>query len=165
MFAAELLIVGVRVRIRHRDDVRWDSACIVRQERRFTNTVLGRAFSGVVRLPRQKLFHRGAVFGKHLPAWSRNGRELFYLQQVGADGVALMAVDFSNSGVSRIGAPRVLFQAPYESTTPMRSYDVTQDGQFLIPRREGTDPDERITKLNVVLGWAEELPRKVPAGK
>jgi serine/threonine-protein kinase len=99
------------------------------------------------------------------PAWSRNGRELFYLQHVGADGVAFMAVDFSNSGASRIGAPRVLFQGPYESTNPMRSYDVTQDGQFLIPRLEGTDPDERVTKLNVVLGWAEELPRKVPAGK
>ena len=99
------------------------------------------------------------------PAWSQNGRELFYLQHIGTDDVALIAVDFSNSGSSRVAAPRVLFHGPYESTTPMRSYDVTQDGQFLMERREGTDPDERVTKLNVVLGWGEELQRKVPAGK
>jgi eukaryotic-like serine/threonine-protein kinase len=95
------------------------------------------------------------------PAWSRNGRELFYLHSEGGNESSMMAVDLPTAGEFKAGDPRVLFKGPYLSTNPLRSYDVTPDGQFIITHRQ-EPPDESVTKLNVVLGWAEELKRRVP---
>jgi hypothetical protein len=47
-------------------------------------------------------------------------------------------------------------------STPLRSYDVTADGQFFMAKQQAP-PDQRVTKLNVVLGWGDELKRRVPA--
>ena len=100
------------------------------------------------------------------PAWSHNGRELFYLVRdlqtrdtIGELKVSLIAVDVSTTGAFKAGEPHPLFSGPYAETTPLRSYDVTADGNFMMVRREGA-PDEPVMKLNVVLGWAEELKRK-----
>ncbi len=41
---------------------------------------------------------------------------------------------------------------------------MTADGQFIMVRQQHP-PDQPVTTLNVVLGWAEELKAKVPAGK
>ena len=60
--------------------------------------------------------------------------------------------------------PRQLFEGPYLATQPLRSYDVTPDGQFIMSRVQ-FPPDQPVTTLNVVLGSAEELKAKVPAGK
>ena len=98
------------------------------------------------------------------PAWSRDGRQLFYLRPVSVTdrSVSMMAVDVTTSDGFRSGAPRELFHGPYIRSMPTRTYDVTPDGQFILIR-EGDPVDERVTKLNVVLGWAEELQRRVPA--
>lgn len=74
---------------------------------------------------------------------------------------SMMAVDIAATDGFRAGAPRQLFEGAYTSSTPLRSYDVTPDGQFIMAK-QGTPPDQRVTKLNVVLGWAEELKRRVP---
>ncbi|MEO8097383.1 MAG: protein kinase [Acidobacteriota bacterium] len=107
--------------------------------------------------------HPISLRGGTNPAWSRNGRELFYLQSVPASNTRTVnAVEISSQDGSRVGAPRVLFEGPYQSSTPLRSYDMTSDGQFIM-MRVGEEPDQKVTKLNVVLGWAEELKRRVPS--
>ena len=76
----------------------------------------------------------------------------------------MIAADVSTTGDFKTSVPRQLFEGPYPTTLPLRSYDVTADGQFIMIRRQ-PPPDQPVTTLNVVLGWAEELKAKVPAGK
>ena len=105
--------------------------------------------------------HKISTSGGINPAWARNGRELFYLEGAGTDKAAMMAVEFAAGGAFKAGAPRKLFEAKIDITTPLRSYDVTPDGRFLIARPEDP-PDQRVTRLNVVLNWFEELKRRAP---
>jgi Tol biopolymer transport system component len=106
--------------------------------------------------------HQISSNGGANPAWSRNGRELFYIEKRG-DKYSMMAVDVSLTGEFRAGKPHLLFDAsPYGGSIPLRSYDVTPDGQFVMSHRQ-QPPDEPITRLNVVLGWANELKRRVPS--
>jgi Tol biopolymer transport system component len=60
-----------------------------------------------------------SVKGGTSPAWSRNGRELFYLAPRTNGSYAMMAVDFSTTGEP--SSPRLLFEGPYNNTTPLRS--------------------------------------------
>lgn len=54
-------------------------------------------------------------------------------------------------------APRVLFEGSWAVSTPLRSYDITCDGQRVIMERQVELPDQRVTKLKVVLNWFDEL--------
>ena len=75
----------------------------------------------------------------------------------------MIAVDVSTDGNFKAGSPHARFEAgPYSRSTPLRSYDVTSDGQFIMSRRQ-TPPDQPVTKLNIVFGWADELKRLVPS--
>ncbi len=107
--------------------------------------------------------HRLSSNGGINPAWSRNGRELFFLQPPGPGRpeLPMMAVAVSTEGAFTASAPRVLFTGPYAISVPLRSYDVTADGQFIMAPRQDP-PDEPVATLSVVLGWAEELRAKVP---
>ncbi len=97
------------------------------------------------------------------PAWYRTGRELFYLpSQQSSGAMAMTAVEISSQDGSRVGAPRVLFEGYYIATNPVRSYDVSSDGQFVMSRG-GDQLDQKVTQLHVVLGWREELQRRVPS--
>jgi hypothetical protein len=77
----------------------------------------------------------------------------------------MMAVEASTEGGFTVSAPRVLFTGLHGfATVPLRSHDVTADGQFIMTRQQ-LPPDEPVTTLSVVLGWAEELKAKVLSGK
>jgi len=66
------------------------------------------------------------------PAWSRDGRQLFF-----ASGEAVMAVDVDARGVFRPGVPRALFSGPYDlRTPPVRNFDVGPDGRFVMVKRK-----------------------------
>jgi Tol biopolymer transport system component len=108
--------------------------------------------------------HRISSNGGINPAWSRNGRELFYLTpRTSSPSEAMMSVDLSTNSGFKAGTPQQLFDATsYPATNPLRSYDVTADGQFIMSRLHNP-PDQPVTKLNVVLGWANELKRRVPS--
>ena len=74
----------------------------------------------------------------------------------------MMAVDVSLGGPFKATTPRVLFEGTLYSSTPLRSYDITPDGQrFIMPRSEDI-PDQKVTKLNVVLNWFDELKKRAP---
>jgi hypothetical protein len=93
------------------------------------------------------------------PAWSRDGRELYFLSG-DRDICTMFTVDVSTAGGFQASAPRLLFKGPYWITTPLRSYDVTPDGQFIMSRRQ-SPPDEPVTGLHVILGWAGTLTQRV----
>jgi hypothetical protein len=103
------------------------------------------------------------------PVWRRNGRELFYLRENNkpaarspATDLTMMVVPIETGPTFTFGPPRELFTGAYAINRPARSYDVTADGQrfYLLELRER--PPDRITQLNVVQNWFEELRRKVP---
>jgi serine/threonine-protein kinase len=107
--------------------------------------------------------HRISSTGGVNPVWSHDGRQLFYLRKNSAASrsVSMTAVDVSTTGEFKAGAPRVLFEGPYLASVPVRSFDVTPDGQFIMVRTQDP-PEQPVTRINVVLGWAEELKRRVP---
>ena len=96
--------------------------------------------------------------GGEFPAWSPDGRELFYMQRS-----QLMTVPVDTKGGFRPGAPSLLFDASRFVTWEQfaRPYDVAPDGRFLMmienPAAEVSAPS-----IHVVLNWFEELERREP---
>jgi Tol biopolymer transport system component len=90
------------------------------------------------------------------PAWSPDGRELFYRR-----GNRMIAVSVQTEPTFRKGKSEVLFEGIYRSTpipAGLQYYDISPDGQrFLMIKRE-----QAPTQINVVLNWLEELKRLVP---
>ena len=59
------------------------------------------------------------------PVWSRDGRELFYL-----NGDKMMAADIATRPAFTAGPPRLLYEGRYDtSVTNTSSYDVSLDGR------------------------------------
>jgi len=94
------------------------------------------------------------------PAWSRDGRELFYVTTDNpAAGCRLMAVNVGATPTFRPGTPRKLFEGPYAITPAFgQSFDVSRNGKrFLMVKFE---PEKPPGAINVVLNWFEELKQK-----
>ncbi len=72
-----------------------------------------------------------------------------------------MAVDISFSPKLTASRPRRLFALPVSTTGVLRNYDVSGDGRFLI-LTPFDPPTEKVTELQVVLSWFEELKRLAP---
>jgi len=98
--------------------------------------------------------------GGREPVWSRDGRQLFYLQ-----ANTLMAVAVETNGEFAFKPAVELFASPYflASSNAARSYDVGPDGRFLMiePPEGATDANIR-SSIVVVQNWLEELKRLVP---
>jgi eukaryotic-like serine/threonine-protein kinase len=89
--------------------------------------------------------------GGTMPLWSREGRELFYL-----NGNELMAVDVITQPSFHAGRPRLLFQGRYVTNGPGFPFDISPDGRrFLMI--EAVQPEQAVTQINVVINWFEEL--------
>jgi Tol biopolymer transport system component len=89
-------------------------------------------------------------------AWSKDGRELFYL----AADRSLMALPYRATVTTfEAGAGKVLFPVP--GNVLHRSYAVTGDGRrFLI----GKPVDENLSgPITVVLNWLDELKQRLPS--
>jgi len=85
------------------------------------------------------------------PVWSRDGSELFYLEDN-----KLMSARIETEPELRVQPPQVLFESSYELTN--ERYDVGPDGRFLM-----IQPGEQSSRqINVVLNWFVELKRLVP---
>jgi len=99
---------------------------------------------------------RVSVAGGHDATWSRDGKELFY-----QEGSKLMGVPVASTSPLRMQAPKLLFEGGFiawEPNTP-RTFDVAPDGRFLMIEPTATNAQ----RFNVVLNWAEELKRLIPA--
>jgi eukaryotic-like serine/threonine-protein kinase len=83
------------------------------------------------------------------PRWSRDGRQIFYVQL----DRKLMAVNF-DPRTGSAGAPRVLFQTRIVATNfALFQYDVSPDGRFLI----NSFPSNSSSPLTLLTGWTALL--------
>jgi serine/threonine protein kinase len=84
------------------------------------------------------------------PAWSRDGKELYFITLDGK----LMAADVKNGagGSFEASAPRVLFE-PHIAGGHFSRFDVGNDGRFLIP----TVPTQSDAPITVVVNWPGAL--------
>ncbi|HTI36977.1 MAG TPA: protein kinase [Vicinamibacterales bacterium] len=97
------------------------------------------------------------------PVWRRSGGELYY-----RSGKKMMSVSITTSPQLRVSAPTALWDDTYSDGAASScgmpgvsssNYDVTADGQrFLMVRDE--DASVAVTRVVVVLNWAEELKRR-----
>jgi len=96
--------------------------------------------------------------GGREPRWSPDGSELYYREKEW-----LMAVSVATGAGFDAGAPRRLFEAPFdEAGAPYADYDVSRESDGFIMVR--TDEELSASRLVVVLNWFEELRRLVPTG-
>jgi Tol biopolymer transport system component len=110
--------------------------------------------------------HQISTDGGTAPAWSRDGRELFYTTALSVGGQAdvntMMAVPVTLAPVFTAGAPRVLFRGPFGATALVRGYDVAPDGRrFLMVQQKERAPTIA-SHMILVQNWFDELRRKVP---
>jgi hypothetical protein len=117
--------------------------------------------------PYPALDHRAQVSieGGINPAWRRDGREMYYLQDASADGalkVRVMAVPVATAPTFSAGTPHMLFEGPFRRDGPFRNYDVTADGQRFLLVQEVQRPAARVSQMVLVQNWVEELKRLAP---
>jgi eukaryotic-like serine/threonine-protein kinase len=95
--------------------------------------------------------------GGEEPAWARSGRELFFRA-----GGKMMVVPVTASPALGLGRAASLFSGSYlYGIIPNRTYDVAGDGRFAMIREP--DPALAPRQINVVLGWSQELRRRIAA--
>lgn len=103
--------------------------------------------------------------GGREPAWSPDGRELFYTVRTNGPGLKMMAVSVVTQPAFAAGAPRLLFEGGFGAALPVRDYDISPDGRrFLMVRLDEQRPVAQSTDMVLVQNWAEELKNRVPAG-
>jgi serine/threonine-protein kinase len=125
--------------------------------------------------------HQVSIDGGTAPAWSRDGRELFYTttaatglgastlaraQTGGTGGQAsvtrMMAVSVTSTPTFVASPPRMLFEGRYGATAIIRPYDVAPDGQrFLMIKQKDRAPIS-VSQMVLVQNWLEELKARVP---
>ena len=104
-----------------------------------------------------------SIQGGSSPAWSRDGREVFYRQDRKFFAVKI----YINGNRLTADPPTELFgnvESRYAGSGPVRSYDVAPDGRFLVLKEEGnvrTAATEQHfpTRIRIVQNWFEELKR------
>lgn len=96
---------------------------------------------------------RVSTSGGSNPVWSPKGLELFF-----RSGNKLMAAAIETTPEPRAGVPRALFDGPFES------FDIAPDNQHFVLVRPAY-PDLPHRPLVVVLGWLNDLERRVPTKK
>ncbi|HVH28778.1 MAG TPA: protein kinase [Vicinamibacterales bacterium] len=103
--------------------------------------------------------------GGTAPAWSRDGRELFYTTTSSVGGQAtlttMMVVPVQLQPTFTAGTPRRLFQGRYGATANIRAYDVTSDGRRFLMVQQKERPAMRLADMIIVQNWVEELRQKV----
>jgi Tol biopolymer transport system component len=100
----------------------------------------------VVSFPQAAEKLRVSADGGHLPRWSQDGKELYFLT---TDNSALMAAPVTHKGAGlQIGTPERLFQEPFMSSG---GYDVW-NGRFLFASEQGI---LQRSPLTLVENWPE----------
>jgi Tol biopolymer transport system component len=98
----------------------------------------------------------------HHPAWSRDGRELFYTP---GPGTRLQKVAITTTPSFQFSQAVTLSRRFTNAPAALpRTYDVTNDGRFLglIESDAVKDSGVPLSQIYVVLNWFEELKAKVP---
>jgi eukaryotic-like serine/threonine-protein kinase len=106
--------------------------------------------------------HLISIDGGWQPAWSRDGRQLFY---VGLRGVpTLFSVAIAQDAAFRAGTPTPLFANADLATAWGRSYDVSLDGSKFLMTLSATPVEKPAsTQMILVQNWFDELKRVMRA--
>jgi serine/threonine-protein kinase len=96
--------------------------------------------------------------GGSRPAWSRDGKELFYFDATRA----MMMVPIQATPTFSAGTPTKLFDGPWYAVATTRPYDVSRDGQRFLMIRDTDGANSGPATMTVVVNWFEELKRLVP---
>ena len=84
----------------------------------------------------------------------------------GALKVRVMAVPVTTTPAFSAGTPRVLFEGPFRiDGGSFRNYDVTADGQRFVMVQEVERPPARVSQMELVQNWVEELKQRVSVKK
>ena len=97
------------------------------------------------------------------PLWSRDGRELFYLEP--SDPLGLMAVLVESEGIDfAVGTKTRLIDWPYVGggTQALRKYDVSPDGARFLGIAMSDVGDVTRPRIVMVQNWFTEIERLVP---
>jgi serine/threonine-protein kinase len=95
------------------------------------------------------------------PLWSRDGRELFYLDA--SDLLTAVTVERREDALS-IGRPEVVIGKAYANVKNGRTYDVSPDGRrFLMIKEVTPEQDDAVGRIVLVQNWFDELRRLAPA--
>ena len=91
------------------------------------------------------------------PRWSRDGKELFYVE-----GSTLVAVSVSSGPTFSVGSARRLFEHPglpdSRGSLSYPNYDVSADGrQFVLPEQVDLGEEAPKPSIRVVQNWFEEF--------
>jgi eukaryotic-like serine/threonine-protein kinase len=110
--------------------------------------------------------HQVSGEGGIQPVWSRDGRELFYLQP--GQPYRLMAAPVRTGTTFDSGSPRALFDWTYPEPGPGgRTYDVSADGRRFLALKAfagSAGADVPPPRIIVVQNWLEDLKQRVPTG-
>jgi hypothetical protein len=99
--------------------------------------------------------------GGSQPLWSPDGKQLFYLENMGAR-FRLVTVDIRTQPSFAVGAPTPLPIADIMQRGD-RAYDVTPDGkQFIVMLPPSETKSGDALQINVVLNWFQDLRQRVP---
>jgi hypothetical protein len=103
--------------------------------------------------------------GGTAPAWSRDGREIFFITTPTVGGQAapttMMVVPVHLKPMFTSGTPRMLFQGRYGATARIRGYDVAPDGRRFLMVQQKDRPAIRVADMIIVQNWVEELKQRV----
>ena len=97
--------------------------------------------------------------GGHAPAWSRNGRDLFFLSNHG-----IMAASYQAHGDSFVvEKPRVWFKKGIPGFASTKSYDPAPDGKSIVALIPADTPAEPHDRVIFLLNFFDELRRLAPS--
>jgi Tol biopolymer transport system component len=91
------------------------------------------------------------------PAWSRDGRQLYY--NGGSFAARIAVVDVASGSTLNLSRPRPFGQ--YSVADP--SFDVLPDGRLLLISGAGNDGST--PELRLIVNWFDELRQKLAAGR
>jgi len=101
--------------------------------------------------------------GGGAPAWSPDGRELFYRRWIESEGIySTRSAEIITEPSFSSGRTRELFTQDIVPGTPTRNYDIAPDGKRFLMVAEGPQQEDRVTQIHVTLNWFEELKRLAP---
>ena len=103
----------------------------------------------------------------HMPVWSHDGRDLFFMDPLRANngrvGFSRVRIDM-RQGFALSEPTRV--ERPFYITAPgvdrPRTFDILPDGRFVGVRDESEAGEPVVPHVEVVLNWFEELKQRVP---
>jgi Tol biopolymer transport system component len=94
------------------------------------------------------------------PVWAPKAQQLYF-----RNGNKMMVVDFRPEVNNVLAKPRELFEGQYDLDSPIRSYDISPDGNRFLMRQLSDQPPQPVRQIQIVQNWFEELKRLVPASK